>query len=233
MKPTLILLSLLFNILAIPEAWSQFNLTESLNPLKNPRFLQLQAMENGIWLFYNSPFYYSQRREYSGAVAPNVYVEAISPVKRITPKRDDELTSQITKRLKASIELDTLKPIYKEEALRFADRNLDSHYMAYKKTFSNLSDLILSNISYITYVSNGKMSSFALDLAKDLESLHEAIGYIHKTGVGYELENEKRRQSYEDLKFDLKELLYKSNQVAFAAYGLYYRPVNNYKFQVE
>ena len=39
------------------------------------------------------------------------------------------------------------------------------------------------------------------------QSLCADIAYIHKTGVGYELENAKRQQAYEEAKAKMEELV--------------------------
>ena len=65
--------------------------------------------------------------------------------------------------------------------------------------------------------SGGKLKYQVDELGRQNELLCSDIAYIHKTGVGYELENAKRRQAYEDAKVKMAELVNRTTHLCAVA----------------
>ena len=80
-------------------------------------------------------------------------------------------------------------------------------YASYKDEFNRMQDCITDGLLYCMQKSGGKLKYQVDELGRQNELLCADIAYIHKTGVGYELENAKRRQAYEDAKVKMEELV--------------------------
>ena len=55
--------------------------------------------------------------------------------------------------------------------------------------------------------SGGKMNYQVTQLSRQNEIICTNIEYIHKQGIGYELENAKRQKAYTDAKHQMEELV--------------------------
>ena len=111
-------------------------------------------------------------------------------------------------RLKAATtEYDKVNEVYKEELIREADRTVDLMYANYKDDFNKMQDQIADGLSYCMKKSKGKMARAIKEVTSKNEVLCEGISYIHKTGVGYELENSKRQKAYIEIKKEMQELV--------------------------
>ena len=93
-----------------------------------------------------------------------------------------------------------MEELYKEELVREADRNVDLTLRSYKDEFNRMQDRITDGLLYCLKKSGGKLEYQVNELSRQNELLCADIAYIHKTGVGYELENAKRQQAYEEAK---------------------------------
>ena len=100
-----------------------------------------------------------------------------------------------------------IEELYKEELVREAERNVDLTYPAYKDEFNRMQDCITEGLLYCMKKSDGKLKYQVDELSRQNEVLCADIAYIHKTGVGYGLENAKRQQAYEDAKSRMEELV--------------------------
>ena len=145
------------------------------------------------------------------------FKEEKSNVKRIMPVR---VTAEETQRQKLSqVEKERayVEELYKEELLREADRTVDLTYSAYKDEFNRMQDCISDGLLYCLQKSDGKLQYQVDELSRLNEVLCADIAYIHKTGVGYELENAKRQQAYEDAKKRMGDLVSRTARLCAVA----------------
>ena len=183
---------------------------------------QWKSMENGPWNFAPDWYYYFLHNKYSGAEMYWKWAgfnsgfrvrfkEKDSNVKRIMPTRVTAEESQRQKVKKVETELKYIDELYKEELVREADRSVDLTYASYKDEFDRMQDCITDGLLYCMKKSDGKLKYQVDELSRQNEILCSGIAYIHKTGVGYGLENAKRQQAYEEAKTKMQELV---NQTA-------------------
>lgn len=179
---------------------------------------QWKSMENGPWDFAPDWYYYFLHKKYSGAEMYWKWAgfksgfrvrfkESKSNVKRIMPVRVTAEETQRQKVEKVESERKYMEELYKEEVLREADRNVDLTYHAYKDEFNRMQECITDGLLYCMEKSGGKLKYQVDELSRQNEVLCSGIAYIRKTGIGYGLENAKRRQAYEDAKAEMGELV--------------------------
>lgn len=179
---------------------------------------QWKSMENGPWNFSPDWYYYFLHNGYSGAEMYWKWAgfksgwrirfkESKSDVKRIMPVRVTAEETQRQKMDKVETERKYIEELYKEELAREADRTVDVTYATYKDEFERMQTCISDGLLYCMTKSNGDLKHAVDELSKANEILCADIAYIHKTGVGYELENAKRQQAYEDAKAKMSELV--------------------------
>ncbi len=183
---------------------------------------QWKSMENGPWNFAPDWYYYFLHNKYSGAEMYWKWAgfnsgfrvrfkEKDSNVKRIMPTRVTAEETQRQKVTKVETERKHIEELYKEELVREADRSVDLTYASYKDEFDRMQDSITDGLLYCMKKSDGKLKYQVDELSRQNEILCSGIAYIHKTGVGYGLENAKRQQAYEEAKTKMQELV---NQTA-------------------
>lgn len=183
---------------------------------------QWKSMENGPWNFAPDWYYYFLHNKYSGAEMYWKWAgfnsgfrvrfkEKNSNVKRIMPTRVTAEETQRQKVKKVETERKHIEELYKEELVREADRSVDLTYASYKDEFDRMQDSITDGLLYCMKKSDGKLKYQVDELSRQNEILCSGIAYIHKTGVGYGLENAKRQQAYEEAKTKMQELV---NQTA-------------------
>ena len=183
---------------------------------------QWKSMENGPWNFAPDWYYYFLHNKYSGAEMYWKWAgfnsgfrvrfkDKDSNVKRIMPTRVTAEETQRQKVKKVETERKYIEELYKEELVREADRSVDLTYASYKDEFDRMQDCITDGLLYCMKKSDGKLKYQVDELSRQNEILCSGIAYIHKTGVGYGLENAKRQQAYEEAKTKMQELV---NQTA-------------------
>lgn len=183
---------------------------------------QWKSMENGPWNFAPDWYYYFLHNKYSGAEMYWKWAgfnsgfrvrfkEKDSNVKRIMPTRVTAEETQRQKVKKVETERKHIEELYKEELVREADRSVDLTYASYKDEFDRMQDSITDGLLYCMKKSDGKLKYQVDELSRQNEILCSGIAYIHKTGVGYGLENAKRQQAYEEAKTKMQEVV---NQTA-------------------
>lgn len=190
---------------------------------------QWQSMENGPWDFAPDWYYFLLHKKYSGAEMYWKWAgfnsgfrvrfkEPKSNIKRIMPTRVVSEETQWQKVKKVEEERKYLEELYKEELLREADRAVDLAYPAYKDEFNRMQDCITEGLLYCLKKSGGKLKYQVDELSRENEILCADIAYIHKTGVGYGLENAKRQQAYEEARQKMETLVKRTaNLCAVAA----------------
>lgn len=190
---------------------------------------QWQSMENGPWDFAPDWYYFLLHKKYSGAEMYWKWAgfnsgfrvrfkEPKSNIKRIMPTRVVSEETQRQKVKKVEEERKYLEELYKEELLREADRAVDLAYPAYKDEFNRMQDCITEGLLYCLKKSGGKLKHQVDELSRENEILCADIAYIHKTGVGYGLENAKRQQAYEEARQKMETLVKRTaNLCAVAA----------------
>lgn len=195
----------------------------------NQKQKQWQSMENGPWDFAPDWYYYFLHRNYSGAEMYWKWAgfksgfrvrfkENKSDIKRTMPTRVVSEETQRQKVKKVEEERQQMEEIYKEELLREADRNVDLTYAAYGDEFSRMQDCITDGLLYCMKKSGGKLKYQVDEMSRQNEIICAGIAYIHKTGIGYGLENARRQQAYEEAKTKMGELVGRvSNLCAVAA----------------
>lgn len=179
---------------------------------------QWKSMENGPWDFAPDWYYYFLHNGYSGAEMYWKWAgfksgfrvrfkEEDSNVKRIMPVRVTAEETQRQKAEKAEQERVRIEEHYKEELLREADRSVDLSYASYRDEFDCMQACISDGLLYCLKKSGGKLKRQVDELSRRNEVLCAGIAYIHKTGIGYGLENAKRQQAYEDAKTEMGVLV--------------------------
>lgn len=179
---------------------------------------QWKSMENGSWGFSPDWYYYFLHKRYSGAEMywkwsgfnsgfRVRFKESKSNIKRIMPTRVTAEETQRQKVKKAEEERQRIEELYKEEVVREADRNVDLSYATYKDEFNRMQECITDGLLYCMNKSGGELDYQVDELKRQNEILCADIAYIHKTGVGYGLENAKRQQAYEKAKSRMEELV--------------------------
>lgn len=184
----------------------------------NEKYLQWRSMENGPWDFSPVWYYYFLHKKYSGAEKYWKWAgfksgyrvrfkEHKSNIKRIMPTRVVSEETQRQKMQKVEEERQQMEGLYKEELFREADRNVDLTYAAYKDEFSRMQDCITDGLLYCMKKSDGRLKYHVDEMSRQNEIICAGIAYIHKTGIGYGLENAKRQQAYEEAKTKMGELV--------------------------
>lgn len=197
------------------------------------KYKQVDVIENGGWDFAPDWFYYSipGYKKYSGAswhtewkpwpVFKIKFNEAKSNVGRCAPTRTGAAFTENEILKKTKLQLDSITPIYQEELLRAADRNVDLAYQSFKDDFREMQESISSNLQFILERSKGKLNKTVTAYADANDLICERINYIHKTGMNVELENTKREIAYEEIRQDMKNLLKATNRLVFYAASHY------------
>ena len=179
---------------------------------------QWRSMENGPWDFSTDWYYYLFHKNYSGASLSWKwrgfhsslgvdFDESDSNVKRIMPVRVIEEETQRQKVKKVNEEYEKIEELHKEEVERAADRNVDLIYTSFKDDFNRMQDRITEGLLFCMTKSGGKMKYQVNELSRENEIVCQNIEYIHKQGVGYELENAKRQQAYSDAKTKMEGIV--------------------------
>ena len=222
-KLTVFLLLLAF--LLTPQIMSAKK-TKSIHDKQKEK--QWRSMENGPWDFAPDWYYYFLHKKYSGAEMYWKWAgfksgyrvrfkEEKSNVRRIMPVRVTAEETQRQKVSQAEKERAYVEELYKEELVREADRTVDLTYSAYKDEFNRMQDCISDGLLYCLHKSNGELQYQVDEISRVNEVLCSDIAYIHKTGPGYELENAKRQQAYEDAKKLMEDLVSRTARLCAVA----------------
>ena len=179
---------------------------------------QWRSMEDGPWDFAPDWYYYFLHKDYSGADKhwqwhglesgfEIRFKEEDSNVKRIMPSRILSEETQRQKEKKVEEEMNLLKELHDEEVARSVDRNVDLVYDAFKEDFERMQDAIAEGLLFCQHKSKGKLNYQINELSRQNELLCQDIAYIHRQGVGYELENAKRQKAYIDIRHRMEILV--------------------------
>lgn len=122
----------------------------------------------------------------------------------------DRVLAEETQRMKIKqVEEERIrqKEIHDEEVERAADRNIDLMYGSFKDDFNRMQNSISEGLSYCLTKSKGKLSPQVDELRRQNDMIVEGIAYIHKQGIGYELENVKREKAYIEYKEQMEQIV--------------------------
>ncbi len=193
---------------------------------------QWRSMENGPWDFAPDWFYYLFHKDYSGAETywawrgfkSGLHVrfkEENSNVKRIMPTRVISEETQRQKEEKVEEEMEMIKELHQEEVERAADRNVDLVYSSFKDDFNRMQESISEGLLFVAQKSKGKMNYQVTQLSRQNEMICRNIEYIHRQGIGYELENAKRQKAYMEAKSDMEKLVSRVTHLVGMAQAYY------------
>lgn len=193
---------------------------------------QWRSMENGPWDFAPDWYYYLFHKDYSGAETywawrgfkSGLHVrfkEENSNVKRIMPTRVISEETQRQKEEKVEEEMEMIKELHQEEVERAADRNVDMVYSSFKDDFNRMQESISEGLLYVAQKSKGKMNYQVTQLSRQNEMICRNIEYIHRQGIGYELENAKRQKAYMEAKSDMEKLVSRVTHLVGMAQAYY------------
>ena len=188
---------------------------------------QMNSMENGSWDFAPDWYYYSLHKQYSGAEmywtwtlgfipTPHIrFKEDKSSQKRVFVPRAAQIPAVLDIKARTQTELDSLTPIWKEEMERTVDRNVDLMYAQYADDFSKMQASITECLSYSLQKSKGNLAEVVAILQEENRAVMADIDYIHKTGIGYEMENTKRQIAYEEARERMRKVLKHSADLVY------------------
>ena len=179
---------------------------------------QWRSMENGPWDFAPDWYYYIFHKDYSGAETywawrgfkSGLHVrfkEEKSNVKRIMPTRVISEETQRQKEKKVEEEMALVKELHQEEVERAADRNVDLMYNMFKDDFNRMQERIAEGLLFVQQKTDGKMNYQVTELSRQNNIVCKNIEYIHRQGIGYELENAKRQKAYMEAKEEMEKLV--------------------------
>ena len=179
---------------------------------------QWRSMENGPWDFAPDWYYYLFHKDYSGAETywawrgfkSGLHVrfkEEKSNVKRIMPTRIISEETQRQKEKKVEEEMALVKELHQEEVERAADRNVDLMYNMFKDDFNRMQERIAEGLLFVQQKTDGKMNYQVTELSRQNDIVCKNIEYIHRQGIGYELENAKRQKAYMEAKEEMEKLV--------------------------
>ena len=193
---------------------------------------QWRSMENGPWDFAPDWYYYLFHKDYIGAETywawrgfkSGLHVrfkEENSNVKRIMPTRVISEETQRQKEEKVEEEMEMIKELHQEEVERAADRNVDLVYSSFKDDFNRMQESISEGLLYVAQKSKGKMNYQVTQLSRQNEMICRNIEYIHRQGIGYELENAKRQKAYMEAKSEMEKLVSRVTHLVGMAQAYY------------
>lgn len=179
---------------------------------------QWRSIETGPWDFAPDWYYYFLHKKYSGAETywkwsgfksgyRVRFKEHKSNVKTVMPRRVAAEEVDTEKIKKAEEERAKIKEMHDEEVIRAADRNVDIVYSTFKDDFARMQGAISEGLAFCLTKSKGKMFPQVDELRRQNDIVCRNISYIHKQGVGNELENAKREKAYIEYKRQMEELV--------------------------
>lgn len=213
----LFLLLFFFSVSTAEAAFVDFKIKED----KTKRY-QWRSMETGKWDFKSSLWYATMHRNYSG-YSWGKFKESKSNVKTLMPRRLTELGTQEQRNMKVDYELAAMDSVFRMESAAALDREIDIHYSSYEHEFNDMQSAIRKYLEISMLKSNGEYKEQIDDIAMRNDLLCDNIGYIHKSGYGYELENAKRQEAYDNAKREMTKILNEAYLIARRACIMYYR----------
>ena len=179
---------------------------------------QWRSIETGPWDFAPDWYYYFLHKKYSGAETywkwsgfksgyRVRFKEHKSNVKTVMPRRVAAEEVDTEKIKKAEEERAKIKEMHDEEVIRAADRNVDIVYSTFKDDFARMQGAISEGLSFCLTKSKSKMFPQVDELRRQNDIVCRNTSYIHKQGVGNELENAKREKAYIEYKRQMEELV--------------------------
>ena len=181
--------------------------------------LQWRSMETGplgfepkfyYWMFHNSYAHHEWEWEWHGFKS-GLYLHLKphkSDAKPLLPKRTLGATTDEWTRESTDKQEENFKHQLEQETLAAADRRIDGAYLLYKDDFDEMQKKISAGLTYCLANSKGDQNVISLvqSLSNQNHFVTEQVSYVHKSGLGYELENAKRQECYIKLKADMEKV---------------------------
>ena len=155
---------------------------------------QWRSIETGPWDFAPDWYYYFLHKKYSGAETYWKW-SGFKSGYRVRFKEHKSNVKTVMPRRVAAEEVDAEKI------------NVDIVYSTFKDDFARMQGAISEGLSFCLTKSKGKMFPQVDELRRQNDIVCRNISYIHKQGVGNELENAKREKAYIEYKRQMEELV--------------------------
>ena len=161
---------------------------------------QWRSIETGPWDFAPDWYYYFLHKKYSGAETYWKW-SGFKSGYRVRFKEHKSNVKTVMPRRVAAEEVDA------EKIVRATDRNVDIVYSTFKDDFARMQGAISEGLAFCLTKSKGKMFPQVDELRRQNDIVCRNISYIHKQGIGNELENAKREKAYIEYKRQMEELV--------------------------
>lgn len=192
----------------------------------------IRSTERGHWNFSPDWYMYLFHKDYSGGYTKWEwhglhsglrvhFKESKSKTKTVGPRREAALIADALKDSVIEIERQKIEDLKDQEVAKAADRNVDLVYPKYKEQFMDMQKVITKCLTYSIRRSKGKLASIAKDISDRNEIVTATIAYLHKTGIGYELENAKREEGYYNAKKEMEKVMRSARKLAKMAMAYY------------
>ena len=80
-------------------------------------------------------------------------------------------------------------------------------YNMFKDDFNRMQERIAEGLLFVQQKTDGKMNYQVTELSRQNDIVCKNIEYIHRQGIGYELENAKRQKAYMEAKEEMEKLV--------------------------
>lgn len=191
------------------------------------KYYQLRSMEDGKWEFHPGWYYLVFHPDYCGGYWGGFLGLEIewdikkSDVGQVAPLRVEQVAIEKMSSNAIQAQIDTIKPLAIEEAVRFAEREVDVAYTVYSSTFKKLMDSIDEMLINANIKSEGALATRISALLDEKDLIKEEIDYIHESGLNAQMENAKRELAYEEVEKKLKNLSSKAYRLLYYSQTIY------------
>lgn len=195
------------------------------NDKEKRKLLRSMEMPATGWDFSPDFYFWLMHKKYSGAKLRLTWTgikvdfkEGRSDIRKVGPRRAVETGLHEARKEEATRERKAIDTLYKEAALRYADRAVDLTYMSYRGDFDRMKSHVEDGLRYCMERSGGGLESQADAIRRRYAAVCDDIRYLHQTGPFKKLiENAKRREGYEAARKELQDLERATMRLCMAA----------------